>query len=190
MIDLFQSINDLQGRLLREGIPSIIIGGVAVAVWGEPRVTRDIDLKVLIGRGEADRLLNVLKPDYTPMVPNPVELLKRQAILFIRDTHGTRLDLLLAETPYDVKAIQRGREVEIQPDIFIRVCSPEDLVIYKLISTRARDHEDAISVVRRQGSELNEEYIVEWLRQFETALDDSTLISEFHGLISKSNGGF
>jgi len=176
--------------LLGEGIPSIIFDGVAVVVWGEPRVTRDVDLKVLFGRGEAERLLNVLKPDYTPLLPNPAESLKRQAILFVRDTYGTRLDLLLAETPYDVEAIQRGREVEIQPDNIIRVCSPEDLIIYKLISARARDHEDAMSVVRRQGSGFDEEHIVDWLRQFEAALDDSNLISEFQGLISKSNGEF
>jgi hypothetical protein len=174
--------------LLREGIPSITIRGVAVAVWGEPRVTRDVDLKVLIGRGDADRLLRVLTPDYTPLVQNPVELLKKQAILFVRDPSGTRMDLLLAETPYDIKAIQRVREVEIQPGYIIRVCSPEDLVIYKLISTRSRDHEDAMSVIRRQSSLLDEEYIIEWLRQFEIALDDSTLVSEFYSFISKSKG--
>ena len=52
---------------------------------------------------------------------------------FIQDSLGTRLDLLLADTPYDVTAIQRGRDVEVQPGIVIRLCSPEDLIIYKLI---------------------------------------------------------
>ena len=92
---------------------------------------------------------------------------------------GTRLDLLLADTPYDVNAIQRGKHIEVRPGINIRVCSPDDLIIYKLISTRLRDHEDARSVIYRQGEALDDDYIINWLEQFEKALDDSTLVAEY-----------
>jgi hypothetical protein len=47
MDDLLRSIVALQRRLRDTDIPSIVIGGIAVATWGEPRVTRDVDLKVL-----------------------------------------------------------------------------------------------------------------------------------------------
>jgi len=47
MQNLFRSILSLQQRLLEEGILSIVIGGVAVAAWGEPRLTRDVDLSRL-----------------------------------------------------------------------------------------------------------------------------------------------
>jgi hypothetical protein len=59
------------------------------------------------------------------------------------------------------------------------VCSPEDLVIYKLISIRLRDHEDVQGIVRRQGANLNDNYVLDWLRQFEQAFDDSTLVAEY-----------
>lgn len=59
----------------------------------------------------------------------------------------------------------------------------EDLVIYKLISTRLRDHEDAGTVVLRQGSALDAPYVEGWLRQFELALDDSTLVDTFRGML-------
>jgi len=45
MENLFQSIHKLQQFFLSEGIPSFVIGGVAAAIWGEPRLTRDVDLK-------------------------------------------------------------------------------------------------------------------------------------------------
>ena len=169
-------------------MPSIVIGGMAVAAWGEPRLTRDVDLKVLLSRQEADRLLEVLSADYKSLVLNPQETLRKQAMLFIQDSLGTRLDLLLADTPYDVTAIQRGRDVEVQPGIVIRLCSPEDLIIYKLISTRLRDHEDARSVIRRQSDLLDHDYVVNWLRQFEQALDDSTLVAEYQGLRREYRG--
>jgi len=186
MENLLQSIVALQQRLSNAGIPSVVIGGVAVAAWGEPRVTRDVDLKVQLERGDADRLLTVLAPDYVSLLPDPRQALQKQAMIFVQDTLGTRLDLLLADTPYDVVAIQRGRDVELQPGVAVRVCSPEDLVIYKLISTRPRDHEDAQSVIRRQGSSLDDDYVLDWLRQFEQALDDSTLVAEYKHLRSSS----
>jgi hypothetical protein len=188
MENLFQSILLLQKLLLDAGIPSIVIGGIAVAAWGEPRVTRDVDLKILLSREDADRLLEILSNDYRSLVSNPREMLRKQALVFIRDSLGTRLDLLLADTPYDVMAIQRGRDVEVQPGVAINLCSPEDLIIYKLISTRSRDHEDAKGIVRRQGELLEDNYIVNWLRQFEQALDDSTLVAEYEGLRREYGG--
>jgi hypothetical protein len=161
------------------GIPSIVIGGVAVGIWGDPRVTRDADLKTLLDRKDADRLWAVLTPHYVSLLPDPHEALRRQAMLFIQNADGIRLDLLLADTPYDVAAIQRGRDVKVQPGVTLKVCSPEDLVIYKLISTRPRDYEDARGVIRRQGQALDDAYVLHWLRQFELALDDSTLVSTY-----------
>lgn len=166
----------------RQGIPSIVIGGIAVGAWGEPRVTRDVDLKVSLGRQEASRLLSIVQPDYWVLSQNPEETIRKLALIFIQDHEGTRLDLLLADTAYDVLAIERGRYIEILPGTSVRICSPEDLIIYKLISTRLRDHEDAKSVIIRQGDVLDDEYILDWLRQFEQALDDYTLVAEYQRL--------
>jgi len=183
MGNLYTSIQALQKRLAEADVPSIVIGGVAVGVWGDPRVTRDADLKVLLGREDADRLLTILEPGYASLLPDPKEAIRRQAMLFVQDADDTRLDLLLADTPYDVGAVARGRTIEVLTAVKITVCSPEDLVIYKLISTRPRDHEDASGVIRRQGNALDVGYILDWLRQFELAFDDSTLISTFRGLL-------
>jgi hypothetical protein len=188
MENLLWSVQRLQRHLQKADIPSIVIGGVATALWGEPRVTRDVDLKILLERDEADRLLTLLGSDYPSLLPDPAEALRKQAILFVQDSAGTRLDLLLADTPYDVQAIQRGRSVEVQPGATIRVCSPEDLIIYKMVSTRLRDHEDAASVIRRQGDALDDDYVLQWLKQFEQALDDSMLVAEYTQLRGKSSG--
>jgi hypothetical protein len=188
MENFFHSIQAIQKHLLAADIPSIVIGGMAVATWGEPRLTRDVDLKVLISRREANRLLEVLSSNYQSLVSDPLEVLQKQALLFIQDSLGTRLDLLLADTPYDVAAIQRGRDVEIQPGFVIRLCTPEDLIIYKLISTRSRDHDDARSVIRRQGDALDDGYVINWLRQFEQAFDDFTLVAEYQELRKKFRG--
>lgn len=179
MENLFESLVALQDRLRRAGIFSAVIGGVAVGVWGEPRVTRDVDVKVLLGRDDAPRLLEVIAPDYIPLQADPLRALTHTGILFARDRLGTRLDLLLADTGFDAAAIRRALPVELQPGLVAHVCSAEDLIVYKLVSTRLRDHEDAASIVRRQGDALDDAYVLDWLRQFEQALDDSTLVAEY-----------
>ena len=182
MDNLFQSVVDLQGRLHARGILSAVIGGVAVAVWGEPRVTRDVDIKVLLGRDAAPRLLEAIGHDYTPLQADPLAALARSGVLFVQDAHGTRLDLLLSDVSFDAEAIQRARKVTLQPGLVASVCSPEDLIIYKLISTRQRDQDDVEGIVRRQGDALDDQYILTWLGRFEQALDDSTLVATYRQL--------
>ena len=120
MESLYRAIQRLQKRLADAGIPSIVIGGIAVGIWGEPRATRDADLKIQLERRDAERLLTVLAPAYASLLPDPREALRRQAMLFVHDADGIRMDLLLADTSYDVVAIQRGSEVEVEPGVTLR----------------------------------------------------------------------
>lgn len=137
---------------------------------------------MLIGREESARLLEILGPDYIPLQIDPLQTLKRTGILFVKDISGTRLDLLLSDTEFDAESVRQAVPVELERGMAAQVCRPENLTIYKLISTRPRDHEDAASVVRRQGDSLADEYVLEWLRRFEQALDDSTLVAEYQSL--------
>lgn len=181
MQNLIRSVADLQQRLEKEGIPSVVIGGLAVSVWGEPRLTRDVDLKVLGQREERGRLLQILA-DCTPLHADPDEAFRRHGIAFFHDPNGTRVDVMLAETSFDETAIGRARMIEMQPGTFVRVCSPEDLIIYKMVSVRPQDRSDVEGIIRRQGDTLDDGYVLDWLRQFEQALDDSTLVVEYRRL--------
>jgi hypothetical protein len=40
-----ESASRAQSAIDAAGIQSVVIGGLAVAVWGEPRVTKDVDLR-------------------------------------------------------------------------------------------------------------------------------------------------
>lgn len=175
----FESISRLQASLRSKGILSAVIGGIAVAVWGDPRATKDADLKVLLTREQALQLLEALPANYTIESTDPEGDLLQFGFLFTHDDKGIRIDLLLADLSFDRQAIERGREIEIPGGIKITVCSAEDLIIYKMISTRAYDHEDARKIVARQGPKLAHDYIEDLLQQFEIALDDSTLVKAY-----------
>lgn len=178
MPDLIASLAAFQTRLEAAGIPCVAIGGLAVSLWGEPRLTRDVDVKVLLGRDERQHLLGLLA-GYTSLHADPDAALRQTGFAFFLDPAGVRVDVMLAETSFDEAAIGRARLVETQPSQVVRMCSAEDLIIYKMVSLRAQDRADVEGVIRRQGNALDDAYIVKWLREFEQALDDNTLVKEY-----------
>jgi len=180
--DLFRSAGALQARLARSGVASAVIGGLAVAVWGEPRLTRDADIKVLLQREERQRLLDLLADGYRPLAEDPDETLRRFAMLFVVDASDVRLDLLLGETEFDVAVVERAREIPGSDFGGVLMCTAEDLIVYKLLSTRPRDREDVSGIVRRQADRLDDGYVVQWLQKFEAALDDSSLVATYRRL--------
>ncbi|MBI5567900.1 MAG: hypothetical protein HY870_23590 [Chloroflexi bacterium] len=187
MNPLYQAVIRLQQRLSAAGIDSAVIGGIAVGMWARPRATEDADFKVLLERDGAQRLLNVLQPDYTPLQPNPLQALQRNGVLFVKDPAGIRIDLQLADVSLDHDAIQRAQLVELEPGASARVCTAEDLLIYKIISTRLQDQVDVENLIRYQGDKLDDSYVLRWLRLLEQALDDSTLIVTYRRLRARSS---
>jgi len=176
--NLVKSAALAQLALSDAGIDSIVIGGLAVAIWGEPRLTRDVDLKVLLQRDRAQLLVKALPAGFRCLADQPEETLRRVGFLFVQDAAGIRIDFLLAETGFDVEALSRRRQVEMVAEK-IAVCTAEDLIVYKMVSTRPRDHDDVLGVVRRQQDQLDDDYVTSWLSQFEQALDDSTLVTSY-----------
>ncbi len=181
--DPLEAAARIQKVLHEAGVESMVIGGLAVAIWGEPRTTRDADIKVSLQRKDAETLIHSLPADRYQLAPDSASLLRQFGFLFIKDKDGPRIDLLLAETSFDDEAIARRRDVRILGDLTLRVCTPEDLIIYKMISTRARDQADLSGILARQRHRLDHAYVERWLAEFEQALDDSTLVRSYRRML-------
>ncbi len=173
---LAESLRSTQQRLSGAGIESAAIGGLAVAIWGEPRVTRDVDLKILLERSDGASLLEFLQDGGYKFEADAST---------VRNASGTRVDFLLADTSFDRACVQRRVPGILPGKVEVEVCTAEDLIVLKLISTRPRDREDAAGVVLRQKGKLDQAYVEGWLREFEDALDDSTLVAEFRALLGQ-----
>ncbi len=184
MKNLTTAVVKLQKRLDGAGIPSMVIGGLAVGAWGEPRLTRDVDLKVLASRSERKRILDLLT-GYTPLQADPDESFRRLGFVFFQDEDGVRIDVMLAETSFDEAAIGRARQSPLVSGEMARVCTAEDLIVYKMVSLRPQDRADVEGIVRRQGKALDHAYVEKWLREFEQALDDSTLLTSYRELYKR-----
>jgi len=150
------------------GIPYMVIGGQAVLLYGEPRLTKDIDITL---GADLDRLADVLRLvrsiDLNPLV-DPDTFTKQTMVLPCADPGtGIRVDLIFSFTPYERQAMTRVRKVKVG-GTEIRFASVEDLIVHKMIAGRPRDLEDVKTViVKNANADLS--YIRHWLSAFRAA---------------------
>lgn len=133
--------------LSREGIPHLVVGGLAMHAWGLSRATRDVDFvvpRVAQGRvvdhalGEGFETLH-LSAGYSN---------------HYRETDGARADFMYVDDETAAKLFASAVERPIIGDLRIAVPSPEHMIAMKLAairndsSRRFRDLEDIGHLMR------------------------------------------
>lgn len=87
MIDLIQQAAELQGFLAAQGWRFCIIGGVATIRWGEPRLTRDVDVSLFSGFGnggieQRSSFLCMLESGCVLQAPQPDNISSNRNVVF------------------------------------------------------------------------------------------------------------
>jgi hypothetical protein len=141
---------DILRFLDRHNVPACLIGGLAVQRWGEPRATQDVDLTLLAPLGEEEWSIDLLLRRYTGRDASAREFALRRRVLKLAAPNGVPIDVSLGALPFEVEVLDRATRWRLAPTIELVVCSPEDLVIYKLIAGRSRDLLDVEGIVRLQ----------------------------------------
>jgi hypothetical protein len=152
----------------------MVIGGQAVLVYGEPRLTKAIDLTVGVGLESLTTIRNLLLDiNLKPVVEN-VDFTMQTMVFPCQDSEtGIRIDVIFSHSPYERQALDRVRRINLEG---IEVCfaGPEDVVIHKVIAGRPRDLED-VETILLKNFDLNKVYIENWLRDFSEALGEPFL---------------
>jgi hypothetical protein len=153
-----------------------VIGGLAVQRWGEPRLTRDVDLSLLTGFGQEAVFVEKLIERYDARTENPQAFaLRNRVLLLVED--GVGIDVALAAIPFEERAIERSSLFQFLPHKSLRTCSAEDLIVYKAFADRPRDWVDIEGIVVRQGSDLDVQLIERELGPLAVAKDSPGILT-------------
>lgn len=152
---------DFIGVLERMGIDYVIIGGVAVSSWGNPRTTRDLDVIVAVKMDDINDLCENLQEVGFSVDRNGFEN------SFKEKTHFTIFDEY-SEYHVDAKGVYnkfdaltvRNRAVVPYEGHNMHVASAEDTIAHKLLFGGYQDVKDAGSILLRQ-SKLDMKYLEE-----------------------------
>ena len=150
-----------------EALPYMIIGGQAVLLYGEPRMTRDVDVTVGADMSALSRVLSVARrAGVKPRPADPTAFVTETLVLPCEDPGtGIRVDFVFSSSEYEAAAIRRVRLVPVGGRS-VAYASPEDLIIHKLVAGRPRDLADILSV-RSRTPDLDMTYIETWITWFE-----------------------
>ena len=181
-----ETLARIAGALESAGIPYMIIGGQAVLLHGEPRLTRDIDITLGINIDRLEILLDMTRRLSLKLLPEDVLAFVQKTMVLpaIEEETGIRVDFIFSFTPYESQAIQRATKVRIL-DRDVRFASAEDLIIHKIFAGRPRDIEDVRNVVMK-NPDLDIAYTERWLKAFDDAADTKNFLSTFRQIIDSS----
>jgi hypothetical protein len=179
-------LEQIAGELSAKNIPYMIIGGQAILLYGEPRLTKDIDITLGIGAEEWERIKHSAENlRFKILIPDPEEFIKETMVLpTLHEKSGIRIDFIFSYSAYEHQAIQNAKHVKMGSQD-VRFSSLEDIIIHKIIAGRPRDMEDVRSVLLK-NPDFDQDYIEKWLTEFDKSLDGNYL-SQFKEILNRSN---
>lgn len=159
LIESFLLINRyFQERHLRY----CLIGGIAAGYWGIARYTKDMDFTVVSHSGGLKPLMKQMLKDGFKVVDKgatQIQVVQKGKLRF-------QADILLVEMDYQDWVVQRAKPVSIF-GVTVPICSPEDLIVLKLIANRRQDLLDVENILKAQGSRIDKDYLKTWLAFWE-----------------------
>ena len=147
---------DELGEFHRQKVDYLVVGGLAVNLYGIPRVTQDIDILISFEKKNVEKLMDILKRlDYLPRVPVDPMLLAdpRTRKTWIKEKHMKVFSLyhkhnnfkvidIMIFTPVSYEAAKPNRTTVDVKDIKIHLIGLDDLIQMKKVSGREQDLSD------------------------------------------------
>lgn len=168
--ELEEALIELASALDACGLPFVLIGGLAVALSGEPRSTLDVDVSVWTEPESLGIAVECLSSRLKALHPNARAFAEARRVLPVATSNGIRADVVFATLPIEREMIRRGIAKHVG-ERTIPVASVEDLVLMKLLSTREKDLADARALLRRFGKSLDRAYLLPKLKEAAEGLD-------------------
>ncbi|MCP5102369.1 MAG: nucleotidyltransferase family protein [bacterium] len=159
-------------------IPYIILGGQAVLLYGEPRLTKDIDITIGLNIDAVDKIAAILKKIGVVPIPGDFQqFVKRTMVLpLINKESGIRVDIIFSFSEFERSAIKRANIVKID-DTDVHYVSLEDLIVFKVFSGRPRDRED-VRLILIKNKKMDLSYVRKKLK--ELSFEDNDFLKTFN----------
>jgi len=184
VIDLLEDAVLLQSFCEAQAWSYCFIGGIAVQRWSEPRITRDLDLSLFVGFGNEEHFIDSLLQSFAPRRPDAKAFALRHRVLLLESSQKNGIDISMSALPFEQSAISRSTWFEFAPNVTLRTCSAEDLMIMKLFASRPLDIRDAEGIAIRHGHILDWAYIETNLAPLAEAKEAPEIMSLFATLRS------
>ncbi len=153
-------------RLDSAGIPYMLTGSMAMAIYSTPRMTRDIDLVVAVTSADVDKIVGLFSGDC---------YIDKDSVRQAVHTHGMfniihndwvlKADFIIRKNEeYRRKEFARRRNMDVE-EMAVSVVTAEDLILSKLIWGKRSQSDLQLNDVRQIIStvtKLDWKYLQDW----------------------------
>lgn len=152
---------DFIGVLEKIKVDYVVIGGIAVSSWGNPRTTKDLDVIVDLNSDDIDKFCkNLQESGFSVDKEDIKEALKEKTHFTVLDEYSEyHIDAKGVYNRFDALTVKNKYVVPYE-GLNMCIASAEDTVAHKLLFGGYQDIKDAESILLRQ-SELDMEYLEE-----------------------------
>ena len=156
----------IAARLDSVGIPYMMTGSMAMAIYSEPRMTRDIDLVVEVKPFDVDKIVNLFSADcYIDQDSVREAVVEHSMFNIIHNEWVVKADFIIRKNE-EYRRVEFSRKQEMLiDDVTIFVVSVEDLILSKLVWGKQSHSDLQLGDVRQMIStvlELDWEYMKKW----------------------------
>lgn len=169
MSGLIEVFSEVIQKLEIQKINYLIVGSIASMVYGEPRLTRDMDVVLDIKSDDAQKFETLFQqPNYycPPYEVLSDEIRNRGQFNLLHVSSGLKIDIMIKKTTaFDQSRFDRVQKIELWPGLFAKLASAEDIIIKKLEFYREGGSEKHLRDIRgiQTNTELDEAYLNEWI---------------------------
>ena len=164
MIDF---LNNITQRLETLDIAYMISGSIALNIYTIPRMTRDVDVVILLEEKNVDLFLKAFESDFYHHKPSIIEEVRRKGMFNLIDTKTSfKIDFIVRkEQPYRIKEFER----RIRTDVLgfdTWVVSQEDLIISKIIWIQELQSEKQMEDISHllENDDVDMDYVHFWIK--------------------------
>jgi hypothetical protein len=157
-----EKIVAIERSLAARDVPHAFGGANALAYYGTPRATADIDLNVFVPVSRAREVLQLLAElGVAAPETNLLERIEREGQVTLY-WERTPIDVFFSYDPLHESSMRRRRRVDFGGDP-IHVLSAEDLMVYKVLFNREKDWNDIAEMVYAANESLDFDYVRDWV---------------------------
>lgn len=164
--DLLRRVLDV---LEQKGLTYMVVGSFASAVYGEARLTHDIDIVVDLHFDEVESLCAAFPPPdfYVSVEAARSAITSGGMFNVIHPTSGNKVDFVVArKDAWGRLRLQRRIRKRLLPDREAMVASPEDVILGKLWYYREGESEkhlrDIAAMLQVSGDQIDTDYVHRW----------------------------
>jgi hypothetical protein len=171
MQNLIETFFSVIQKLEEKEIPYMVVGSVASMIYGEARLTRDMDLVIDILPSDAKKLESLFPVEQfycPPLEVMQAEIVHRGQFNLIHHDTGLKIDLMVRKaTEHSVTEFERRQKTPFWEGHEAYVASPEDVILKKLDFFRQGGSEKHLHDIRGMLAEtpMDEAYLHSWIEK-------------------------